>query len=236
MDPCSPPSAGQSGEQTPHEKTLLVERTTTAVKEYMSQPHFDASHDFAHVRRVLALTEHILQVEGRADPIVEYDATAARLAALLHDVDDRKYTEPKNDSFPSGTKIIGAARMLLDLGCSAILALDVQAIIDCVSYTRESKDPQLVQETLRTHPELAIVQDADRLDALGAVGIARAFVYGAAKDRERGLEGTLIHFDEKLLGLEGLMKTREGKRLAKIRTERLKQFKEWWKDETNGVN
>lgn len=216
-----------------NEDNLLIERTTAAVKAFMSQPHFDSSHDFAHIQRVLATAEHILKVEGRSNPASSYDETTVRLVALLHDVDDRKYAAPLASATFANSNISGVLR---DVGCPTPLAANVQAIIECVSYSRERSDPRLVQDALRNHPELAIVQDADRLDALGAVGIARAFTYGGAKDRHRGLEGTLMHFDEKLLGLEGMMKTREGKRLARLRTEHLRQFKAWWEDETKGFD
>ncbi|KAL8905655.1 MAG: hypothetical protein Q9207_002501 [Kuettlingeria erythrocarpa] len=207
----------------------------------MSSPHFDASHDFAHIQRVLALATHILDVE-RFVPGSRYDKSTVQLAALLHDVDDRKYAAVaaaaveeganRGDDNDDGGGKVTARKMLLELECPAILAYNVQAVVDCVSYSKECSDPRRVRDTLRTHPELAIVQDADRLDALGAVGIARAFTYGGAKDSSRGLEGTLQHFNEKLLGLESMMKTQEGKRLAGIRTERLNQFREWWDDET----
>lgn len=69
------------------------------------------------------------------------------------------------------------------------------------------------------------MQDADRLDALGAVGIARAFSYGGARGRD--LSETVAHFEEKLLRLEGMMKTGEGRRLARARGERVAVFRGW---------
>lgn len=69
------------------------------------------------------------------------------------------------------------------------------------------------------------MQDADRLDALGAIGIGRAFAYGGAHGR--GLEDTVEHFEEKLVKLEGMMKTGEGRRLARGRAERVAVFREW---------
>ena len=111
----------------------------------------------------------------------------------------------------------------------------MQDIIDHISYSTELKDPKKVAAALQKHPELGIVQDADRLDAIGAVGIGRTFTYGGVKNRggDGGMEITLRHFDEKLLALEGMMKTGEGKKLARERTERLSVFKKWWEEENN---
>ena len=73
------------------------------------------------------------------------------------------------------------------------------------------------------------MQDADRLDALGAIGVGRTFTYGGAKGR--GLADTIRHFEEKLVKLEGMMKTGEGKRMARVRSERISMFMQWWGEE-----
>jgi uncharacterized protein len=107
----------------------------------------------------------------------------------------------------------------------------VALIVQHVSYSNEIKRPQLVKAILGAHPELAIVQDADRLDAIGAIGIARTFSYGAAKAPGRGMQGCIDHFTEKLENIEGMMKTETGKQMARERTQRLKDFRHWWEDE-----
>ncbi|MCJ1407882.1 hypothetical protein MMC19_001953 [Ptychographa xylographoides] len=229
--PPEPPSSASSA-------ATLVSKAKDFVEEYMSNPHYDASHDYKHIRRVLALAEHILSVEQRANPSVLYDPTIVTLAALMHDVGDHKYTPTITVSGADSedpTTLVKTT--LIKLGASLAQARYVQTIVKSVSYSHEVRNPTHVRGVLLQHPELAIVQDADRLDALGAVGIGRTFTYGGAQRRkEGGMEETIRHFEEKLERLEGMMKTREGKRLARERTERLKMFRGWWEDENSAVS
>ncbi|KAI9825491.1 MAG: hypothetical protein M1826_006987 [Phylliscum demangeonii] len=96
-----------------------------------------------------------------------YDANIVMLAALLHDVGDPKYLSPGQD----GTR--QAADFLTSANAPRDLADTVQEIVNAVSFSGEAKNPAAVAEVLARHPELGPVQDADRLDALGAVGVAR---------------------------------------------------------------
>ena len=210
----------------------LISNVEAFVRNYMSQPQFDASHDYSHVLRVLALAVHILSVEAMADASVAYDLTTLKLAALMHDVGDHKYVSTTvSREVPVDPDNI-VETILVQQGASPIQASHVQTIVKAVSYSNEIRDPAQVLAVLLRHPELAIVQDADRLDALGAVGIGRTFTYGAAKERRgSGMDESIQHFEDKLLRLEGMMKTREGRRLAKVRTERLNVFKGWWVEE-----
>ncbi|KAK7427842.1 hypothetical protein QQZ08_005615 [Neonectria magnoliae] len=194
----------------------LIAQVTAYVEGYMA--NYDASHDFNHILRVLRLSHHIQShTPDTSRPLVT-------LAALLHDVGDRKYLQPGDDASSM------VSTYLRSLGVPEALAATVQTICLGVSYSSETKDPARVLALVAEHPELAVVQDADRLDAIGAVGIARTFAFGGAKGRT--LENTMEHFDEKLLLLEGMMKTDEGRRLAKERTERLRLMQQWWKAET----
>ncbi|KAI9762608.1 MAG: hypothetical protein M1840_001201 [Geoglossum simile] len=120
--------------------------------------------------------------------------------------------------------------ILLSRGAPEALATTVQTIVTHISYSSETRDPALVREIISQHPELAIVQDADRLDAIGAVGIGRTFTFGDAKRREGGMAETMEHFQEKLERLEG-MKTATGREMAGVRTERLRIFRGWWEEE-----
>jgi HD superfamily phosphodiesterase len=182
----------------------LFKATKSYVKVYMSR--FDASHDYNHVLRVLALSNRILALETAAFPSSQYDESAVFLGALLHDVGDSKYAEPGQDTENQ------IAEILLERGATDTLALKVQMIAKNVSYTNEVKNPRLVRAILTKHPELAIVQDADRLDAIGAIGIGRAFTFGGAKRLQEGMQGTIKHFSEKLEKLETMMKVRHNSR------------------------
>ena len=139
-------------------------------------------------------------------------------------VGDKKYLRPGEDH-----RTI-AKNLLLSLGASAGLAEKVQTICLAVSYSSEIEDLQYVRDVIDKYPELAIVQDADRLDALGAIGIGRFFTYGGAK-LERSMKESISITEKKLLKLEGMMKTPVGKEMAKQKTERLKEFREWWDEE-----
>ncbi|KAH0559017.1 hypothetical protein GP486_004370 [Trichoglossum hirsutum] len=187
---------------------------------------FDASHDYQHVLRVLSLARHIEAKERALHPEIRYDADVVTLASLLHDVGDRKYLQ---DNQAAGGMVEG---MLLKQGAPPELAAKVQTIVTHVSYSCEVADPMKVREVISKHPELAAVQDADRLDALGAVGIGRAFTFGATKRAEGGMARTMEHFTEKLEKLEGMMKTETGREMARLRTERLRMFRSWWEEET----
>jgi uncharacterized protein len=121
-------------------------------------------------------------------------------------------------------------------GCPPRLMSKVALIVEHVSFSSEIKRPQLVKAMVNAHPELGVVQDADRLDAIGAVGIARCFAFGGVKASGRGLHGCIEHFTEKLENLEGMMKTETGRGLAEERTRRLQEFRGWWDEENAGLS
>lgn len=199
--------------------SALIAKVTDYIKVYMS--NYDPSHDYSHIKRVL----HLAQTIQAHVPNTNRDIVT--LAALLHDVGDRKYLKPGEDA----TRMIFTT--LTSLGASEALAEKIQTICLGVSYSSEIKDLGRVQALIQEHPELAVVQDADRLDAIGAVGIGRVFAFGGAKGR--ALDDSLFHFEEKLLKLESMMKTDYGRELARERTERMRLMKEWFEQETEGV-
>ncbi|KAI0134539.1 HD domain-containing protein [Xylariales sp. AK1849] len=198
----------------------LVRRVTEYVKDYMAK--YDGSHDFNHIQRVLGLARHIHAHSSQSPAL---DLQTVILGALLHDVGDKKYLKPDEDA---STMVY---KLLLSLGVDDELAQRVQAICLGVSYSSEIKDPDRVQDLIKSYPELAVVQDADRLDAIGGVGIGRCFTFGGAR-AERSMDATVQHFDDKLVRLLGMMKTEIGRKLARERTERLLLFQKWWAEET----
>ena len=199
----------------------IIEKATAYVQEFMS--HYDASHDFSHIQRVLNLAKAIEASERARDPNLLIDGDVITLAALLHDVGDRKYLKPGEDA----TTLV--SKFLTSTGCPDHVAEKIQLICTNVSYSNELRNEAHVATLCQEVPELRLVQDADRLDAIGAVGIARMFTYTGAKENERGL--STIHFYDKLLLLEERMKTETGRELARERTERMKVFLGWWGDE-----
>ncbi|KAK3370237.1 hypothetical protein B0H63DRAFT_311562 [Podospora didyma] len=197
----------------------LVQSVRAYVKDYMQK--YDASHGWDHIQRVVGLSRHIYaQTEDKSG----LDLRIIQLSALLHDVGDRKYIKPDEDPTTMVLKVLES------FGASVELAETVQTICGGVSYSSEIKDPARVTALIAKHPELAVVQDADRLDAIGAVGIGRVFTYSGARTA-RDMEDSLVHMDEKLLRLESMAKTAAGRALARERTERLRIFKMWWREE-----
>lgn len=199
------------------EHKTLFESINTFVHAYMSGPGHDNSHDYHHILRVLSNAHRLLQAEQKTTPNQVFDTSAIYLAALLHDVGDYKYAKPGED--PESLIL----HIMLERGAEKELAEKVQIIVKNVGYTNEVKSPKSVLDALATCPELAIVQDADRLDAIGAIGVGRCFAFGGAKGG-RPLSGAVDHFDEKLLKLPGMMKTKTGKETALKRNAILQEF------------
>ncbi|KAE9380284.1 HD domain-containing protein [Stipitochalara longipes BDJ] len=210
----------------------LIANISEYVEDYMS--HYDGSHDFCHIKRVLGLAHQIYDeltspssTPSSSDSSASgqtLDALVITLSALLHDVGDKKYLRDGEDH-----KTL-AHNVLIKYGASAALAQKVQVICLGVSYSSEIQDLQYVQSLIAQHPELAVVQDADRLDALGAIGVGRVFTFGGAK-AERNMDESMAMLEKKLLRLQGMMKTGPGKRMAMEKTEKLKMFRAWWDEE-----
>jgi len=164
----------------------------------------DAEHTMRVYRNALLL----------ADSEPECDRLMVALAALLHDADDHKLFETENNA--------NARVFLAQHQMKPKMTEQICRIINGVSFSQNrGKRPDTI--------EGMIVQDADRLDAMGAMGIARTFAYGGKHGRSLG--DSICHFEEKLLLLKDEMNTREGKRIAEARHAFLEQFLAEWKRE-----
>ncbi|KAL5332771.1 hypothetical protein BJX70DRAFT_99064 [Aspergillus crustosus] len=228
----------------------LITSISSFVTECMK--NYDPSHNPAHITRVINLALRIASAEQQsaADQKsgTEIDFLVVHLAALLHDISDRKYLPQAPDNGVESPTIPVdeiVSHILRQHGADFALGEKVQKIVSHVSYTTECKNPAAVRRLIDEEGlfELAIVQDADRLDALGAVGIGRCFTFLGAKGRDMLREGeswemenSIRHFGEKLERLEGMMKTETGRRMAKVRTERLVEFQRWWEEEMEEVS
>ena len=165
--------------------------------------------------------DHTLRVWRNAVEIAETEAGCDRetvsLAALLHDADDHKLFSTENNE---------NARRFLEGRVPPDKAEKICAVINTVSFSRNrGKRPDT--------PEGRIVQDADRLDAIGAVGIARTFAYGGKHGRTP--EDSIAHFHEKLLLLKDMMNTEKAKTLAEERHTFMEAFLREWAAETGNA-
>ncbi|KAJ3487002.1 hypothetical protein NLG97_g6502 [Lecanicillium saksenae] len=212
--------AGPRGSDLPTTNDIF-HSVALSVKEQMAE--FDASHDFEHVLRVTALAQSIFAAEI-THASSQLDLTAILLAALLHDITDKKYTKEG-----TGESILTDA--LHAAAVPAALSGKIIAVVNAVSYSTEKRDPERTQQVLLEHPELGVVQDADRLDAIGAIGIGRAFTFGGAKMPLKSMQLSREHMTEKLDKLMSIMKTETGRKLAEERTERIRIFCAWWDEE-----
>lgn len=200
----------------------LIPNTILFVKEQLKNA--EGGHDWFHIERVYKNAQVIAAAE-------DCDLEVVTLAALLHDIADSK--------FHNGDETIGpkVARAFLEANQVVPATVDhVIAIIENISFKGGNFDQQFHSK------ELAIVQDADRLDAIGAIGIARTFNYGGFKNRaiydpeikpnlsqtkeeyKKNEAPTINHFYEKLLLLTDKMNTETGKKMAKKRHDFMVHF------------
>lgn len=174
-------------------------------------------HDWHHIDRVRRLSLHIQEREGGNRDLIE-------IAALLHDISDHKFN---GGDFERGGK--EAKSILVQFNIENDLAEKIVDIVNAVSFKGNSVADQM------SSLEGKIVQDADRLDAIGAIGIARTFAFGGSigqpiydpeikpsihksKEEYQNRTHTINHFYEKLLILEERMHTKTAKSIAKERT------------------
>ena len=192
---------------TPTQLAQLAQ-TEAFVRAQMAQN--DPAHDEEHVLRVVGLTKELLARCPQADPF------RAQLLAWLHDLSDDKLVSN-----------LGADSLAAFLARLEVPEADARFVLGGLPFISYRKHPHLGPEIPL---EIRLVQDADRIDAMGAMGVARTFAYGGAKGRS--LKDSLAHFDDKLLKLYDLLGTAEAKELARPRYEFLKTFYTQFQNET----
>ncbi len=211
----------------------IINKTITFVKEKLNNA--EGGHDWFHIERVY---KNALLIANN----IPCDVTVVKLGALLHDIADSK--------FHNGDESIGpkTARLFLESeNVSEEIITHVVNIIENISYKGGNFEKKF------TSVELDIVQDADRLDAIGAIGVARAFHYGGYKDRtiydpginpitnmtkeeyKKNNAPTINHFYEKLLLLKDKMNTETGKQIAAERHRFMEKFLSQFYAEWEGV-
>lgn len=211
----------------------LIQNTITFVKNELENA--EGGHDWFHIERVYKNALLISESEA-------VDKTVVALGALLHDIADSK--------FHDGDETVGpkkAWQFLKSQNISEEITENVIKIIENVSFKGGNKNQEFHSK------ELDVVQDADRLDALGAIGIARTFNYGGFKNRKlydpeikpnlnmtpaeykASDAPTINHFYEKLLLLKDRMNTKTGRKIAEERHRFMENFLKQFYAEWDGV-
>ena len=214
-------------------KQELVEATKVFVKQQLENA--EGGHDWFHTIRVFNNAKLIAKGENVDDLVVA-------LGALLHDIADSK--------FHDGDETIGprvAREFLFEHNVDSSVIEHVVKIIENISFNKSLEAGEKFISL-----ELQVVQDADRLDAIGAIGIARCFNYGGFKNRKmfdpdiqpnlnmtkeeykKSKGPTINHFYEKLLLLKDKMNTKTGKLIAKERHKYMEQFLDQFYAEWDG--
>lgn len=200
----------------------IIDNTILFVKEQLKNA--EGGHDWFHIERVYKNALLISETEP-------CDQTVVKLAALLHDIADSKFNDGDEKIGPYTAK-----KFLEEQKVDPSIINHVVSIIENISFKGGN-----FEKTFHSK-ELEIVQDADRLDAIGAIGIARTFNYGGFKNRtiydpsiapvmnmskeeyKNSTAPTLNHFYEKLLLLKDKMNTETGKKIAMKRHVFMEQF------------
>jgi len=208
-----------------------MQEAIKSVEDYVREAvqQYESGHGWSHIERVVRLATHIHECEAKGD------RHTVVLGALLHDIGDHKFA--LHDGPAEIRRILGS------LGIDQGIVDEVVSINENISFSKgKSERPKSV--------ELQIVQDADRLDAMGAIGIARAFSYGGFKGREiydprqgfvnppgfadsKNSASTVHHFYDKLLVLKNLMNTPTGRKLAEERHDFMVRYLEQFYREWN---
>jgi len=187
------------------DKSLILQETEKFIKNGFSGE--TTGHDYYHIERVVKMARKIA-LEEKADLFL------VEISAWLHDVGDYKL----HNGVDKSTELI--TEFLINQNVDYDLIQQILEIISQVSFSKGNTPTTL---------EAKIVQDADRLDAIGAVGLARVFAYGGSKQREiwnpeNPDETSVQHFYDKLLKLKDLINTNSAKKIAEERHQYLEDF------------
>jgi len=212
---------------------LIIQNTIQFVKETLEGA--EGGHDWFHIQRVLNNAKLIAQDE-------DVDLFIVQLGALLHDIADAKFYD--------GDESVGPKKARAFLESQKVPEATIVHVENIIKYI--SFKSSLSGGATFTSPELDVIQDADRLDAIGAIGIARCFNYGGFKNRvlydpnipsnlnmtkeeyKKSASPTINHFYEKLLLLKDKMNTDTGKRIASDRHIYMEGFLQQFFDEWDG--
>ena len=212
----------------------LIQKTIEFVKATLNDA--EGGHDWFHILRVYNNAKLISKNE-------HVDTLVVALGALLHDIADSKF---HNGDDTIGPKI--AREFLFKHNVDSLVIEHVIKIIKNISFHKSLEKGEKF-----TSPELDVIQDADRLDAVGAIGIARCFNYGGFNNRtlfdpsikpnlnmtkeeyKKSTAPTINHFYEKLLLLSDKMNTKTGRRIAKQRHQFMEQYLDQFYAEWDGL-
>ena len=199
------------------EKDIIINKTRAFVKDKLQNE--GSGHDWFHIERVYNLATYLCKKENGDEFII-------KMAVLLHDIDDWKFSNNNNTT----------KNFLQSLNIDPSSYNKIMNIINTISYKGG------IENSAQNDIEGKIVQDADRLDAMGAIGIARTFTYGGNKNRliynpsikpkefnsleevKNSNNHTINHFYEKLLKLKNLMNTDTAKQIAEERHRFMELF------------
>jgi uncharacterized protein len=228
-------------------RDTIIDETVKYVKQELAG--MEAGHDWYHIERVWKNAKAIQKHEKKANGLV------VSLWALLHDIADAKFHDGDETIWPKKTRSFLETLWVEKNNIDAVVD-----IVENISFKKEFKKSKSSSPSkwevrwgwFKKSLELQIVQDADRIDALGAIGIARTFSYGWHKwvpfydedikprkniSREEYLNGTsttINHFYEKLFLLKDMMNTKHGKKIAKKRHKFMLAFVKEFKAEFKG--
>ena len=210
---------------------MIIEEALAYVKNKFENEF--SGHDYFHTLRVFKMATRIAEGEGA-------DIETVQLAALLHDVDDRKISPDTYEGQNNAREFLGA---------SGIGKAKTERICEIIREISFGENAGKVPSTT----EGKCVQDADRLDAIGAIGIARAFAFGGShkrymhhpdvepkvnmtKEEYRTSKSTTVnHFYEKLFKLKGMMNTDTAKKIAEHRDRYMQEFIDEFMNEWDGI-